>query len=247
MKIEGSTIVVFGGASGLGGATRELLRQRGANVLVADLKTLSDLPVAFLQCDVSDELSVESALRNAAEQFGPVRAAIACAGISHGERIIGQNKRHSLEAFRRVIGVNLIGSFNVLRLSAEVMQRNEPDTEGERGVIVMTSSIAAFEGQIGQAAYSASKGGIVALTLPAARELGQVGIRVVSIAPGVFETPMMQQVSEPYRESLQSQSLFPKRFGRPVEFAALAAHVLENSMLNGAVIRLDGGMRMAAR
>jgi NAD(P)-dependent dehydrogenase (short-subunit alcohol dehydrogenase family) len=247
MKIEGSTIVVFGGSSGLGSASQELLCQRGANVLVADLKPPSDSSVAFLPCDVSDERSVESALKNAAERFGAVRAAIICAGIIHGERIVGPNKRHSLEAFRHVIDVNLIGSFNAMRMSAEVMQRNEPDAEGERGVIVMTSSIAALEGQIGQAAYSASKGGVAALTLPAARELGPLGIRVVSLAPGVFETPMMEQVSDAYRESLASQSPFPRRFGRPEEFAALVAHVIENRMLNGAVIRIDGGMRMAAR
>ena len=252
MKIAGSTVIVFGGSSGLGAASQELLRARGANVLVADLQppvtaenTRSE--VAFVTTDVTNESSVEAALAEVRARFGAVRAVVICAGIGHGERIIGPNNRHRLDSFQRVIGVNLVGTFNVLRLAAEAMQSNAPDDEGERGVIVLTSSIAAFEGQIGQAAYAASKAGVAALTLPAARELGRFGIRVVSIAPGVFETPMMQQVAEQYRQSLESQTPFPRRFGRPAEFAALVAHVLENSMLNGEVIRLDGGLRMSAR
>lgn len=252
MKIAGSTVVVFGGSSGLGAASEQLLRKLEANVLVADLHPPADddrsgTPIAFLATDVTNESSVQAALADARERFGAVRAAIICAGIIHGERIIGKSKLHELDAFRRVIDVNLVGTFNALRLAADAMQRNEPDEQGERGVIVMTSSIAAWEGQIGQAAYAASKAGVAGLTLPAARELGQFGIRVVSIAPGVFETPMMQQVSEPYRQSLESQTPFPHRFGRPAEFAALVAHVLENPMLNGVIIRLDGGLRMPAR
>ena len=252
MKIAESTVVVFGGSSGLGAGTQELLHQLGANVLVADLQPLAEddragSEVSFIKTDVTDEDSVQAALKEASERFGAVRAAIICAGIIHGERIIGPNKRHNLDAFRRVIEVNLVGTFNVLRLAADAMQGNEPDDQGERGVIVMTASIVAFEGQIGQAAYSASKAGVAALTLPAARELGQFGLRVVSIAPGVFETPMMQQVSEQYRSSLEAQIPFPHRLGRPAEFAALVAHVLENSMFNGEVVRLDGGLRMSAQ
>ena len=252
MKIAGSTIVVFGGSSGLGAASQELLRTRGAKIVVADLQPLArgeqtGSEVAFITTDVTDESSVEAALAETRARFGEVRAVVICAGIGLGERIIGPNNRHRLDSFQRVIDINLVGTFNVLRLAAEVMQRNEPDDDGERGVIVMTSSIAAFEGQIGQAAYAASKAGVAALALPAARELGQFGIRVVSIAPGVFETPMMQQVPEQYRQSLESLTPFPRRFGRPTEFAALVAHVLENSMLNGEVIRLDGGLRMSPR
>jgi NAD(P)-dependent dehydrogenase (short-subunit alcohol dehydrogenase family) len=247
MQVAGSTVIVFGGSSGLGAASARLLCERGASVVVADVRPAVESHVEFVEADVADEASVQNALNAAVNRLGTLRAAIVCAGIIHVERIVGRDNPHNLDAFRRVIDVNLVGTFNVLRLAAEAMQRNEPDADGERGVIVMTSSIAAMEGQIGQAAYAASKGGVAALTLPAARELGQIGIRVVSIAPGVFETPMMEQVSETYRESLQSQSAFPRRFGQPAEFAALVAHVLENSMLNGTVIRLDGGMRMAAR
>ena len=186
-------------------------------------------------------------MATAQERFGPLRGVVVCAGILHAERILGRQGLCDLNAFRRVVEVNLVGTFNVLRLAAGIMQNNEPDAEGERGVIITTASTAAFEGQIGQAAYAASKGGIAAMTLPAARELGRFGIRVVSIAPGVFETPMMQAAPEEQRQALQAQIPFPPRFGRPEEFAALVEHVLANRMLNGTVIRLDGGLRMAAR
>jgi NAD(P)-dependent dehydrogenase (short-subunit alcohol dehydrogenase family) len=201
----------------------------------------------FRRTDVTDELSVRSALVDAGDRFGEIRGVVICAGVIHGERIVGRSGPFDLQAFRRVIDVNLVGTFNVLRLAAEAMTSNQVDDNGQRGVVVMTTSVAAFEGQIGQAAYSASKGGVAALTLPASRELSRYGIRVVSIAPGVFETPMMQHVPDEYRQSLLDHTVFPPRFGRPSEFAALVCHIFENPMLNGNVIRLDGGLRMPAR
>jgi NAD(P)-dependent dehydrogenase (short-subunit alcohol dehydrogenase family) len=197
--------------------------------------------------DFKDESLLRAAMTTAQERFGPLRGVVVCAGILHAERILGRQGLCDLGAFRRVVEVNLVGTFNVLRLAAGVMQENEPDGEGERGVIITTSSAAAFEGQTGQAAYAASKGGVAAMTLPAARELGRFGIRVVSIAPGAFETPMMRAAAEEQRQALAAQTPFPSRFGRPEEFAALVEHVLANRMLNGTVIRLDGGLRMAPR
>ena len=254
MHIHQQSFVVVGGSSGLGAACAQRLSEAGAVGLIADLKPPVDLSptdtakrFVFQPTDVTDEASVRQTLALATERFGAVRGVIICAGIIHGERIIGANGPFDLAAFRRVIEVNLIGTFNVLRLAAEAMRNNSPNDDGERGVIITTSSIAAAEGQIGQAAYSASKGGVASLTLPAARELGRFGIRVVCIAPGVFETPMMQQVPEKTRQSLESQIPFPPRFGHPEEYAALVQHIIENPMLNGTVIRLDGGMRMGAR
>lgn len=250
MKIEGSTILVAGGSSGLGAACVSRLEQQRAKVLIADLNPPPETPrdsVVYCRTDVTDEQSVINALQSANERLGNLRAAVVCAGIIHGERIAGREGPGSLEAFRRVIEVNLVGTFNVLRLAASVLQLNEPDDQGERGVIVLTSSISAFEGQVGQAAYSASKGGVAALTLPAARELARFGIRVVTIAPGVFETPMMEQVNEKSYEVLQAQTLFPNRFGRPEEYAAMVIQIFENMMLNGTIVRLDGGMRMFAK
>jgi NAD(P)-dependent dehydrogenase (short-subunit alcohol dehydrogenase family) len=242
------SVLIVGGSSGLGAACVQRLAGAGWRGVVADLRPPDHETDRFVFCptDVLDEAAVRSALTTAQERCGPLRAVVICAGVVHAERIAGREGPHDWQTFRRVVEVNLLGTFNVLRLAAPVMQGNEPDSEGQRGVIITTASAAAFDGQVGQAAYAASKGGVAALTLPAARELGRFGIRVVCIAPGVFDTPMMQQVSEEYRQSLLSQIPFPPRFGRPDEYAALVEHILANSMLNGEVIRLDGGLRMGA-
>jgi NAD(P)-dependent dehydrogenase (short-subunit alcohol dehydrogenase family) len=255
VKVEDSrSFLIAGGSSGLGAACVRRLAGAGKCGVIADLKPpepslLEDIGDRFVFCpaDVTDEKAMRAALTTAQERFGPVHGVVICAGVIHAQRIAGRDGLHDLNAFRRVVEVNLVGTFNVLRLSAGVMQANEPDGEGQRGVVVMTASTAAFEGQIGQAAYSASKGGIAALTLPAARELGRFGIRVVTIAPGVFDTPMVQQMPAEHRQSLQSQIPFPPRFGRPDEFAALVEHVLVNPMLNGTILRLDAGLRLPAR
>jgi NAD(P)-dependent dehydrogenase (short-subunit alcohol dehydrogenase family) len=222
--------------------------------VIADVKPpepslLEDVGDGFVFCpaNVTDEAGIRAALATARGRFGPVRGVVICAGVIHAQRIAGREGLHELDAFRRVVEVNLVGTFNVLRLAAGAMQGNDPDGEGQRGVIVMTASTAALEGQIGQAAYSASKGGIAALTLPAARELGRFGIRVVTIAPGVFDTPMVQQMTAERRESFLTEISFPPRFGRSDEFAALVEHILANPMLNGAVLRLDAGLRLPAR
>lgn len=246
--------LVAGGSSGLGAACVRRLAGAGRHGVIVDLRPPKDAFVeelagrfVFSPADVTDEAAVRAALDTAQKRFGPVRGVVICAGIAHAERIVGRGGPADLSAFRRVVEANLVGTFNVLRLAASAMQANEPDADGQRGVIVTTSSIAAFESQIGQAAYAASKGGVAAMTLPAARELGPLGIRVVSIAPGIFETPMMRDVPDDYRQSLQAQIPFPPRLGRPEEFAALVEHILANPMLNGTVLRLDGGLRMAAR
>jgi NAD(P)-dependent dehydrogenase (short-subunit alcohol dehydrogenase family) len=254
MRIDTSTILVTGGSSGLGAATVRALASRGASVIVADLapprggllEELSD-HAFFAKTDVTSEADVRSAISAGEERFGPLRGLVACAGILHAERVLGRDGVGSLEAFRRVIDVNLSGTFNTVRLAAEAIARSEPMEGGLRGVVVMTSSVATFEGQVGQAAYSASKGGVASLTLPLARELGQQGIRVVSIAPGVFDTPMMQAAPEKVRQSLSEQVPFPHRLGQPEEFAALVCHVVENDMLNGCVLRLDGALRMGPK
>ncbi len=254
MHINQQAFVVMGGSSGLGAACVRRLSESGAVGVIADLRPSSELPstdtparFVFQATDVTDEVAVLQVLSVAQDLFGPVRGVVICAGIIHGERIVGADGPFDLAAFRRVIDVNLVGTFNVMRLAADAMQHNPPNDQGERGVIITTSSVAAFEGQIGQAAYAASKGGVASLTLPAARELGRFGIRVISVAPGVFETPMMQQVPEKLRESLESQIPFPPRLGHPDEYAALVQHIIENPMLNGTVIRLDGGLRMGPR
>lgn len=252
LKIEGAVALVTGGASGLGEATVRRLHARGARVVIADVKAESGQALAaqlgpgaiFVETDVTDELSVRRAVQAAVDAFGALRILVNCAGIVVGQRILGRDGPMDLATFTRVIQVNLIGTFNALRLAAAAMAAAEPDEEGERGVIVNTASVAAFEGQIGQAAYSASKAGVVGLTLPAARELARFGIRVVTIAPGVFETPMMASLPEAVRTSLEQQVPFPPRLGRPDEFAMLVQHVVENPMLNGAVIRLDGALRL---
>lgn len=246
--------LIAGGSSGLGAACARRLARRGAGCVIADLQP-PDLALqqelgergVFCATNVTDESAVLTAIQTAQDGFGPLRGVVICAGIIHGERILGAQEPFDLNLFRRVIEINLVGTFNVLRLAGQAMRGNAPNAHGERGVIITTSSVAAFEGQIGQAAYSASKGGVAALTLPAARELARFGIRVVSIAPGVFETPMVQKLPEKVRQSLEAQTVFPARLGHPDEFAALVEHILDNPMLNGDVIRLDGAMRMAAK
>ena len=254
MQIEALNILVTGGSSGLGAACVEALARQGARVINADVtpprgdtaKEFSDR-VLFVATDVTSEADVCSAIAAGEKRFGPLRGVVACAGVLLAERVLGREKIASLEAFRRVIEVNLIGTFNAVRLAAEAIARSEPVEDGLRGVAVTTSSVSAFEGQIGQAAYSASKGGVASLTLPLARELGQHGIRVVSIAPGVFDTPMMQAAPDKVRQSLIDQIPFPHRFGQAAEFASLVCHIFENNMLNGCVLRLDGAIRMGPR
>ena len=247
MQIEGSTFLITGGGSGLGAATASLLEESGANVVVADLKGEGG-DSRFVQTDVTDETSVQGAVGTALERFGALHGAINCAGVASAEKTLGRQGPHSLESFTRVVQVNLIGTFNVVRLAAEAMAKNEPTgADGERGVIVNTASVAAFDGQVGQVAYAASKGGVVAMTLPVARDLASLGIRVVAVAPGIFATPMMAGLPEAARESLGKQVPFPSRLGRPEEYAALVRHIIENRMLNGEVIRLDGAIRMAPR
>jgi NAD(P)-dependent dehydrogenase (short-subunit alcohol dehydrogenase family) len=255
MELTNKGILVTGGASGLGAACVRLLTQAGAKATIADLNSEAGRALAdevgseaqFVQTNVTDEASVKAALQAAVDNFGSLHAVLNCAGIGVAERVLGKGGPSSLESFSRVINVNLIGTFNVIRLAAAVMSENKPDAEGERGVIINTASVAAFDGQIGQAAYSASKGGIVGMTLPIARELARFGIRVMTIAPGLFDTPLLGALPEPARISLGQQVPFPARLGRPSEYAALAKHIIENSMLNAEVIRLDGGIRMQSR
>jgi NAD(P)-dependent dehydrogenase (short-subunit alcohol dehydrogenase family) len=247
MQIEGATFLITGGGSGLGAATARLLEESGANVVVADLKGEVGNS-SFVQTDVTDEASVQGAVGTALEHFGGLHGAINCAGVASAEKTLGRQGPHSLESFSHVVQVNLIGTFNVVRLVAEAMAKNEPTgADGERGVIVNTASVAAFDGQVGQVAYAASKGGVVAMTLPVARDLAPLGIRVVAIAPGIFDTPMMAGLPGAARESLGKQVPFPPRLGCPEEYAALVRHIVENPMLNGEVIRLDGAIRMAPR
>ena len=254
MRIETSTILITGGSSGLGAACVERLARRGACVVIADLSPPRGEPheefsdrVLFARTDVTSESDIRAAISVGEKQFGPLRGAVVCAGVLQAERLVGREGPASLDAFRRVIEVNLIGTFNTVRLAADAISRGEPDEDEERGAIVMTSSVAAFDGQIGQASYSASKGGVASMTLPLARELGRSGIRVVSIAPGAFETPMVQGAPDRVRESLIEQTPFPHRLGQADEFASLVSHVFENSMLNGCVLRLDGALRMGPK
>jgi NAD(P)-dependent dehydrogenase (short-subunit alcohol dehydrogenase family) len=255
MTITNKTFLITGGASGLGLATAQMIVDNGGNAVLLDINAIAGEQAErqlgpnarFVQTDVTDEGSVQNAISVAQNQFGGLHGAINCAGISPAERVIGKNGPHSLANFTKTITVNLIGSFNVIRLVSAILQTNEPDAMGERGVLISTASVAAFDGQIGQAGYSASKGGIVAMTLPIARELARFGIRVMTIAPGLFETPLMAGIPEETRQSLGQQVPFPPRLGQPHEYAALAKHIIENQMLNGEVIRLDGAIRMAAK
>jgi NAD(P)-dependent dehydrogenase (short-subunit alcohol dehydrogenase family) len=246
MQIDGSGALVVGGASGLGEATSRALSTGGAHVTIADLnedkgRALADeIGATFIRADVTDADSVEQAVSAA----HGLRISVCCAGIGWAERTAHKRGPHQLEPFETVIRVNLIGTFNVLRFAAAAMSQSEPAPNGERGVCINTASIAAFDGQIGQISYSASKGGIVGMTLPAARDLAAMGIRVCTIAPGTFDTPLLGGLPEPTREALGAAIPFPSRLGRPDEFAALALHIVENEMLNGEVIRLDGALRM---
>ena len=255
MQIEGKVFLVSGGASGLGAATAQMLIDAGARVMLVDvnqqaletqLHTLGANARASVT-DITDQSAAKAAVDKALVEFGEVNGLVNCAGIVGAEKILGKEGPHGLDSFSRVINVNLMGSFNLLRLAAAAMAEGAADANGERGVIINTASAAAYDGQIGQAAYAASKGAIVSLTLPAARELARFGIRVMTIAPGIFETPMMAGMTAQVRESLAAGVPFPPRLGKPEEYAALARHIIENSMLNGEVIRLDGALRMAAR
>jgi NAD(P)-dependent dehydrogenase (short-subunit alcohol dehydrogenase family) len=253
MRIEGSGALVAGGASGLGEATARELHERGATVTIADLNAekgqalAAELDIAFVQCDVREEDQVQAAVDRAAAADGGLRISVCCAGIGWAQKVAGSKGAHALLPFETTIQVNLIGTFNVLRLAATAMIATEPLQDGERGVCVNTASIAAFDGQVGQIAYSASKGGIVGMTLPAARDLASQGIRVNTIAPGLFDTPLLAALPEQARQRLGAGVPFPPRLGAPAEYAGLACHIVENRMLNGETIRLDGALRMPPR
>jgi NAD(P)-dependent dehydrogenase (short-subunit alcohol dehydrogenase family) len=254
MNIEGAGAVVSGGASGLGAATVRRLHEAGAKVVIADVnpergEPLADeLGVPFVQCDVREEDQVQAAVDKAAEADGGLRIAVSCAGTGIPIKIASSRGPHPVDAFKVILDINLVGTFNLMRLAAfKMLSDNEPDAGGERGVLVNTASVAAFEGQIGQIAYSASKGGVVGMTLTAARDLADKGIRVCTIAPGLFDTPLLGALPEEQRNALGAQVPFPSRLGTPEEFAALAAHIVENPMLNGETIRLDGAIRMAPK
>jgi NAD(P)-dependent dehydrogenase (short-subunit alcohol dehydrogenase family) len=256
MDIEGIAAIVTGGGSGLGEATTRALVARGASVGILDLAhspgaALADelgSRVSFLEADVTSEEQVQAAVDSVTNSFGEIRAVVNCAGIGSATRTVGKgNAPFPLDVFRRSVEVNLVGTFNVIRLAAARMADNQPGEDGERGAIVNTASVAAFDGQIGQAAYSASKGGIVGMTLPIARDLSRFGIRVCTIAPGLFDTPLLALLPEPARQALGASIPFPPRLGRPPEFASLACEILSNPMLNGEVIRLDGAIRMAPK
>lgn len=253
MQIENKVFIVTGGASGLGAASAELLVSAGAKVMLVDMNAeavaaqAQRLGAKSVVADISNEAAAEAAVQATLDAFGSLNGLVNCAGIVRGEKILGKTGPHALSSFAQVINVNLIGSFNMLRLAATAIAESEANADGERGVIINTASVAAFDGQIGQAAYSASKGAIASLTLPAARELARFGIRVMTIAPGIFETPMMAGMTPEVRDSLAAGVPFPPRLGKPAEYAALVRHIIENSMLNGEVIRLDGALRMAAK
>jgi 3-hydroxyacyl-CoA dehydrogenase / 3-hydroxy-2-methylbutyryl-CoA dehydrogenase len=255
MQIADTTALVTGGASGLGEATARTFAEAGGRVVILDRPGSAGEDVArslgeralFAPADVTSEAEVAAAVARAVERFGTVHVAVNCAGVGVAARTVNREGPMPLDLFRKVIEVNLIGTFNVTRLAAAQMAKNEPNADGERGVVINTASAAAFDGQIGQAAYSASKGGVVGMTLPIARDLASLGIRVVTIAPGTFDTPMLAMLPEAQRQALAAQIPFPSRLGRPSEFAALARHIVHNSVLNGETIRLDGALRMPPR
>ncbi|MBK9445843.1 MAG: 3-hydroxyacyl-CoA dehydrogenase [Betaproteobacteria bacterium] len=256
MQVEGGVFVVTGGASGLGAGTARMLVENGGRVVLADVQRdagealAKELGVAvrFVETDVTSEESAQAAINAAVSTFGGLHGLVNCAGVAPAEKVLGKEGAiHRLATFQRVINVNLVGSFNMIRLAADAMSKGEPNAAGERGVIVSTASVAAFDGQMGQSAYAASKGGIVAMTLPIARELARSGIRVMTIAPGIFETPMLLGMPPEVQEALGKMVPFPSRLGKPAEYAALVRHIMENSMLNGEVIRLDGAIRMAPK
>ncbi|HLK86108.1 MAG TPA: 3-hydroxyacyl-CoA dehydrogenase [Candidatus Binataceae bacterium] len=255
MDLRDAVAVVTGGGSGLGAATANEFVEHGARVVILDLPSSPGAKAAeslrergmFVAADVTSGVDVEAAIAQAAGRFGAVHIAVNCAGIGRAMRTLAKDGPHSLDLFNKVIQINLVGTFNTIRVAAAQMAKNQPNREGERGVIINTASIAAYDGQIGQAAYAASKGGVVSLTLPVARDLASLGIRVCTIAPGVFETPMLGLLPDPARKALEASIPFPSRLGRPSEYAALARHIVENTMLNGETIRLDGALRMAPR
>jgi NAD(P)-dependent dehydrogenase (short-subunit alcohol dehydrogenase family) len=255
LEIENSVFFVTGGSSGLGAATARLLAKGGGHVVIADVNDEAGESISgeigeearFVHTDVTDEESVQAALKVTREAFGGVHGLVNCAGVGPAKKVLGRKGPHPLEDFTKTVKINLIGTFNTIRLAAAVMAENEPTGDGERGVVINTASVAAYDGQIGQAAYAASKGGVVSLTLPVAREFAAIGVRVVTIAPGIFETPMLAALPEEARESLGKQVPFPPRLGKPEEYAALVRHIIENEMLNGEVVRLDGAIRMAPR
>lgn len=255
MQIADRVFVVTGGASGLGAETAKMVVEAGGKAVLVDMN--AELGAAaekalgaralFVRCDISSETDAANAIKAAIERFGAIHGLVNCAGVAPAEKVVGREGPHRFESFSRTVGINLIGSFNMLRLAAEAMTRNEPTADGERGVIVNTASVAAFDGQIGQAAYAASKGGVVAMTLPVARELSRYGIRVMTIAPGIMETPMLLGMPTEVQDALGKMVPFPSRMGKPSEYAALVRHIAENAYLNGEVIRLDGAIRMAAK
>ncbi len=253
MKIAGNVFVISGGASGLGGATARHLAMHGGKVVIADLNEAGGNALAkeiggrFSRCDVTKDADAQAAVATAMKEFGAVHGLVNCAGVGVPAKVLGKEGPLALEAFNKVIQINLVGTFNMLRLAAAEMTKNNPNDEGERGVIVNTASVAAFDGQIGQPAYAASKAGVVGMTLPIAREFARSGIRVVTIAPGLFETPMMASLPKEAQESLGKSVPFPSRLGRPSEFALLTQQIVENPMLNGETIRLDGALRMAPK
>lgn len=255
MNIEGSVFFITGGASGLGAATAKWLVEAGAQVVLADLNTAAGEALAnelgtaalFVHADTIDEHSMQVAIDKSLSRFGRVDGLICCAGVAPGQKVQSKVGPHDLETFARAITINLVGTFNAIRLTVAAMSNNVPNGDGERGVIITTASVAAFDGQIGQAAYAASKAGVVGMTLPIARELARVGIRVVTIAPGIFETPMLLGLPPAVQESLGKTVPFPSRLGRGSEYAQLVASIVQNPMLNGEVIRLDGALRMAAQ
>ena len=252
MEIKNSTFVVTGGSSGLGAATVEMVVAAGGNAIIADVNKAQGEALAgklgkqarYVECDVTREDHGKAVVAAALKEFGGLQVLVNCAGIAIGEKTVGKEGPHSLEKFSRVIAINLIGTFNMIRLAADAMSKLPPNAAGERGVIVNTASVAAFDGQMGQAAYSASKGGIVGMTLPIARDLSRYGIRVMTIAPGIFETPMLLGMPQEVQDALGKMVPFPSRLGRPKEYAQLVRHIAENEMLNGEVIRLDGAIRM---
>jgi NAD(P)-dependent dehydrogenase (short-subunit alcohol dehydrogenase family) len=255
MRIEGKTFIATGGASGLGRAAAEAILGAGGTVLLLDVNTEVGHATAttlgdrafFVKADVTSETEVQAAVDEAVTNLGGLHGVVNAAGIGPAAKVLGKNGPHALELFEKTIRVNLIGTFNVIRLAAAAIAKTASDASGERGVIVNTASIAAYDGQIGQPAYAASKGGIVALTLPVAREFAPIGIRVMTVAPGIFDTPLLAALPEAARVSLGQQVPFPSRLGRPAEYGALVRHIIENEMLNGEVIRLDGALRMAPR
>jgi NAD(P)-dependent dehydrogenase (short-subunit alcohol dehydrogenase family) len=255
MQIKNRVFIVTGGGSGLGAAVARTLVAAGAQVVIADIDRAAGQAIAaelgdnlrFAPTDVTSEADGKAAVQLALDSFGHLHGLVNCAGVAPGEKVLGRDGPHRLESFARAVSINLIGTFNMIRLAADAIVKEMPGEDGERGVIVNTASIAAYDGQIGQAAYAASKGGVVALTLPVARELARYGVRVVTIAPGIFETPMMAGLPQDVQDSLGQGVPFPPRLGRPPEYAALVRHICENTMLNGEVIRLDGALRMPPR